>query len=140
MFLDHDSERSHRHRRKRGEKEERHEEASKREKSILKYVTLKRKGGGEEEDEKFSFERKEGINPSPLCLFYAWRRNIRENRGTRWKNEAEIWRIFDEKVCENVLTVPPYPIYSKNSSPSRNPFPLPSSSSRNKRKRIHGRT
>lgn len=80
MFLDHDSERSRRHRRKRGEKEERHEEASKREKSILKYVTLKRKGGGEEEDEKFSFERKEGINPSPLCLFYAWRRNIRENR------------------------------------------------------------
>lgn len=95
MFLDHDSERSHR--RKRGEKEERHEEASKREKSILKYVTLKRKEGGKEEDEKFSFERKEGINPSPLCLFYAWRRNIRENRGTRWKNEAEIWRIFDEK-------------------------------------------
>lgn len=68
MFLDHDSERSRRHRRKRGEKEERHEEASKREKSILKYVTLKRKAGGEEEDEKFSFERKEGINPSPLPL------------------------------------------------------------------------
>lgn len=83
MFLDHDSERSRRHRRKRGEKEERHEEASKREKSILKYVTLKRKEGGKEEDEKFSFERKEGINPSPLCLFYAWRRNIRENRELR---------------------------------------------------------
>lgn len=46
--------------------------------------------------------------------------------------------FLTKKVCENVLTVPPYPIYSKNSPSSRNPFPLPSSSSRNKRKRIHG--
>lgn len=62
-----------------GKEEKKRRDTSKREKSILKYVTLKRKGGREEEDEKFSFERKEGINPSPLCLFYAWRRNIREN-------------------------------------------------------------
>lgn len=32
--------------------------------------------------------------------------------------------FLTRKVCENVLTVPPYPIYSKNSPWSRNPsFP-----------------